>query len=90
MGLDLWFKEDVERSLASVLVTGENVFAELDALFDETNCGQPETGYRQGYRQGFQDALEAIAVAFGVTAPRPRIRVRVLEAEAIAVEVDHE
>ncbi|MGD2206855.1 MAG: hypothetical protein PVH17_08760 [Anaerolineae bacterium] len=69
MGLDLWFREDVARILAAT---------------DETmRASQAATVRNQDYQQGFQDALRALAVAFGVAAPSaPAPRMRVLEVEA--------
>jgi hypothetical protein len=57
MGLDLWFREDVARILASAGETmrmSQNATAPLD----------PEMAAL--YQQGFGDALRAVAVAFGV------------------------
>jgi hypothetical protein len=60
MGLDLWFREDVARILAS---THETLRASAGAVtpLDEERAG--------AYQQGFEDALRAVAVAFGVLAP---------------------
>lgn len=60
MGLDLWFREDVARILAS---THETLRASTGAVapLDEERAG--------AYQQGFEDALRAVAVAFGVLAP---------------------
>jgi hypothetical protein len=57
MALDLWFREDVSRILAS---THEAMSASARAL----PSLDPELG--ETYRQGFLDALRAIAIAFGV------------------------
>lgn len=61
MGLDLWFREDVARILAS---TYETIQASSGAVAPQ----RPELA--ETYRRGFLDALCAVAVAFGVTAPR--------------------
>jgi hypothetical protein len=60
MGLDLWFREDVARILAS---THETLQASAGAVapLDEERAG--------AYHQGFEDALRAVAVAFGVLGP---------------------
>jgi len=57
MGLDMWFREDVARILAS---TEEAMNRSLGAVspLDSEGAG--------AYRQGFSDALQAVAVAFGV------------------------
>jgi hypothetical protein len=60
MGLDLWFREDVARILAS---TYETIQASTGAVAPVS----PELA--DTYRRGFMDALYAVAVAFGVTAP---------------------
>ncbi len=56
MGLDLWFREDVARILASTQET--------------MRASQAASGVNEAYQQGFVDALRSVAVAFGVTAPR--------------------
>jgi hypothetical protein len=60
MGLDVWFRQDVARILAS---TQETLASSLGAVppLDRDLSGI--------YRQGFSDALQAIAVAFGLQAP---------------------
>ena len=60
MGLDLWFREDVARILAS---THETMAASMRAAPPL----HPETA--ESYQQGFVDALRAVAVAFGVAVP---------------------
>ena len=59
-GLDLWFREDVARILAS---THETMAASMraSAPLDPKTAG--------AYQQGFVDALRAVAVAFGVASP---------------------
>ena len=62
-GLDLWFREDVARILASThetMVASMRASAPLD----------PETA--AAYQQGFVDALRALGVAFGVVPPGGR------------------
>lgn len=65
MGLDLWFKEDVARILASCHET-------MRATSESVGDGN-EAGYH--YRQGFEDALRAVALAFGVVPSPPSVRV---------------
>jgi hypothetical protein len=60
MGLDLWFREDVARILASTheaMRGAMGATAPLDAESAET------------YQQGFADALKAVALAFGLAGP---------------------
>jgi hypothetical protein len=65
MGLDLWFREDVARILAS---THETMRAAMGATVP-LDVESAET-----YQQGFADALKAVAVAFGVAVPgEPRL-----------------
>jgi hypothetical protein len=65
MGLDLWFREDVVRILASVQ---ETVVASAEA----TRLGEAETVHgrqievAEAYQQGFADALRVVGIAFGV------------------------
>lgn len=55
MGLDLWFREDVARILASTQAAMQ--------------AGQAAGGVNPDYQQGFVDALRAVAVAFGTIPP---------------------
>jgi len=65
MGLDLWFREDVVRILASVQET-------LSASVEATRLGEAETvqgrqiEVAEAYQQGFADALRVVGIAFGV------------------------
>ncbi len=60
MALDLWFREDVARILAS---THETMQA--------STAGWSHVSPRlaTAYQQGFDDALRAVGIAFGVAAP---------------------
>ena len=60
MGLDMWFKEDAARILAS---THEAMASSMNA----TQPANPELA--EAYRTGFVDALRSVAVAFGVGSP---------------------
>jgi len=60
MGLDMWFREDVTRTLASVLEVQRNTARSVTALDGE---------FAEAYQRGFVDALCAVAVAFGIRAP---------------------
>lgn len=60
MGLDMWFREDVTRTLASVLEVQRNSARALAPLDSEAAAA---------YQRGFVDALMAVAVAFGVRPP---------------------
>jgi hypothetical protein len=55
MSLDLWFRQDCERILTSVLTTMQ--------------ASQAATAPNEEYQQGFADAIRAVAMAFGLTAP---------------------
>jgi hypothetical protein len=71
MGLDLWFREDVMRILASVQ---ETVVASAEA----TRVGEAETVHgrqievTEAYQQGFADALRVVGIAFGVVVTEER------------------
>ena len=60
MGLDMWFREDCQRILASVLETQRNAARAMPAL---------DTENAAAYQRGFFDALKAVAVGFGITPP---------------------
>jgi hypothetical protein len=62
MGLDLWFREDVARILASAQET-------LRASTQAISPASPETA--SAYQQGFMDALRVVGIAFGVASPAP-------------------
>jgi hypothetical protein len=73
MGLDLWFREDVARILAS---TYQTMTASLGAVPPH----QPQMA--DLYRRGFADALRAVALAFGVAAPSlPAGTLRIIDAQ---------
>jgi hypothetical protein len=63
MGLDLWFREDVSRILASVY----EVMASSHGALSPAGSGDQQLA--AAYRQGFVDSLRAVAVAFGVATP---------------------
>jgi hypothetical protein len=60
MGLDLWFREDVSRILAATHET-------MQVSFRATPPASPELA--DTYRQGFADALQSVAIAFGLAGP---------------------
>ena len=62
MALDLWFREDVARILAS---THETMQA--------STAGWSHVSPRLAavYQQGFDDSLRAVGIAFGVANPTP-------------------
>jgi hypothetical protein len=60
MGLDMWFREDVARILASSQETAAGLGSAVPALDPQTAAA---------YHRGFADALRAVAVAFGIAAP---------------------
>jgi len=58
MGLDLWFREDIENALRAAEVAS----AATVAVLGET--GSPEVV--RAYRQGYRAALAVVAQAFGI------------------------
>ncbi len=60
MGLDMWFREDVTRILASTLEVQRNAASAMPALDVEAAAA---------YQRGFFDALKAVAVGFGIAPP---------------------
>ena len=65
MGLDLWFREDVVRILASVQ---ETVVASGEArrLGEGETVPGREIEVTEAYQRGFADALRVVGIAFGV------------------------
>jgi hypothetical protein len=61
MGLDLWFREDVTRILASAY---EAMGATMEAVSPKSS-GEPNA-----YHRGYVDALRTVGIAFGVAIPR--------------------
>lgn len=59
MGLDLWFQPDVIRLLNAVHET----------MASTASAVGRQSELQAAYRQGFTDALRALALAFGVSAP---------------------
>jgi hypothetical protein len=57
MALDLWFREDVARILASANETMRASTGALPPVSSELTAA---------YQQGFLDALRAVGIAFGV------------------------
>jgi hypothetical protein len=62
MGLDLWFREDIARLLASAQETLRASAGALSPVRSESAAA---------YQQGFNDALRAVGIAFGVAVPAP-------------------
>ena len=64
MGLDLWFRQDVARILAS---TWETMHACTSAAAAEGPRPAPaDERLAAVYRRGFEDALRAVGLAFGL------------------------
>jgi hypothetical protein len=60
MGLDVWFRQDVARILASTQETLAQAQGAVPPL-DPERAG--------AYQQGFADALQSVALAFGLDDP---------------------
>jgi hypothetical protein len=60
MSLDVWFQQDVTRILAS---THETMTASMRAT------APLDVEMAEIYQRGFADALRAVAIVFGVSAP---------------------
>ena len=58
MGLDIWFREDVERALKAAELASKSTARAME----RQGVSEPEVVQ---YRQGYHDALEVIAAAFG-------------------------
>jgi hypothetical protein len=74
MGLDLWFREDVARILASSHETMTGLVSAVSSLDPEVS---------DAYQRGFVDALRAVAVAFGVAAPSESGRTRLAQDQRV-------
>ena len=70
MGLDVWFRDDVARILASTQETLAQAHGAVPPL-DPERAG--------AYQQGFVDALKSVAVAFGLDVPRRTEKPRTIE-----------
>jgi len=57
MGLDLWFREDIARILASTQAAMENSLGAVSPL-------DPQGA--EAYQEGFDHALRAVGMAFGL------------------------
>ncbi|MFC2037077.1 hypothetical protein ACFLYD_03785 [Chloroflexota bacterium] len=60
MALDLWFREDVARILASTQETMSGLLGEVSTI---------SSAEADAYHRGFVDALRAVGIAFGVARP---------------------
>ena len=80
MALDLWFREDVARILAST-----------DETMRASTAGWSHVSPRLAtvYQQGFVDALRAVGIAFGVAAPTLPRQVRPSQAAQFVEAEDH-
>ena len=58
MGLDVWFREDLEQTIMAVDQASAMTAVAID------NVSQPELV--RAWRQGFRAALVTLAVAFGI------------------------
>jgi hypothetical protein len=68
MPLDLWFRDDVVRILASTYEAQRS----SSAFRRDRSPGAQTGGEDACYEQGFCDALRALALAFGVVWPSAR------------------
>lgn len=55
MGLQIWFREDIENSLLAVYTTMQATVTALE-----------NNGQSSAYCQGFENALKCVAMSFGV------------------------
>ena len=64
MALDLWFREDVLRILASTHETMRSALAVASG--DDQEYDVQRLAFTDGYEQGFTDALRALSLSFGL------------------------
>lgn len=62
MSLDVWFQQDIKHTLLAINQTSLDTTVRLASLAGDT----PEL---QAYRSGYNDALRAVAIAFGIATP---------------------
>ena len=62
MSLDVWFQQDIKHTLLAINQTSLDTTVRLATLAGDT----PEL---QAYRSGYNDALRAVAIAFGIAKP---------------------
>jgi hypothetical protein len=80
MALDLWFREDVARILASAHET-------MQASTAGWSHASPRLA--TAYQRGFDDALRAVGIAFGVAGPARLSRdVQIVEVDGRCIRRD--
>lgn len=62
MSLDVWFQSDIKNTLLAINQTSLDTTVRLATLAGDT-------AELQAYRAGYNDALRAIAIAFGIARP---------------------
>ena len=62
MSLDVWFKDDIRNTLVAIDT------ASADAI-TRAAAGPHGNHAMRLYREGFQDAVKAVATAFGISIP---------------------
>lgn len=62
MSLDVWFQQDIKNTLLAINQTSLDTTVRLASLAGETS-------ELKAYRAGYNDALHAIAIAFGIAHP---------------------
>lgn len=60
LGLNMWFREDIQFKLTSIMATVDGPLSMIGYT--------PEL---RAYRRGFEDAIRAVALTFGLSVPTP-------------------
>ena len=77
MSLDVYFRKDIANALEALYVAGEGetslLFEQMNKVLKDGQQRQELAEQMQTYQRGYQDALLAVAMAFGVI-EKPKIQ----------------
>ncbi len=80
MSLDVYFRKDIANALEALYVAGEGetslLFEQMNKVLKDGQQRQELAEQMQTYQRGYQDALLAVAMAFGVI-EEPKIRLEI-------------
>ena len=80
MSLDVYFRKDIANALEALYVAGEGetslLFEQMNKVLKNKQQRQELAEQMQTYQRGYQDALLAVALAFGVI-EKPKIRLEI-------------
>lgn len=89
MSLDVYFRKDIANALEGIYIAGEGqntlLFAQVDKIVTDPVQRQELAGQMETYRQGYQDALLAVALAFGIVEGGSNEKMRRLRQKGCAI-----